>query len=58
VKTFVVFVSGGVVQNVWTDVEEASVEVVDSDNLEADGKWREEREKILDEATAGLSCVF
>jgi hypothetical protein len=58
VKKFVVFVSGGVVQNVWTDVENASVDVVDFDNLEAEGKWREEREKILDEATAGLRCVF
>jgi len=53
----VVFVDGGNVQEVYSNDLGIDVEIVDFDNLEAEGKWSDERHEILDRATEGLDPV-
>lgn len=46
----VIFVQGGVVQEVRSTSKDIEVDLVDFDNLEAEGKGRDERIKIGDKA--------
>lgn len=54
----VIYVDGGNVQGVYSTKETVEVELVDFDNLRADGKDYEERDRILDEARRGLHGIF
>lgn len=59
VAKVVVYVFGGNVQGVYTDhPENVQVEVVDADNLEAEGKTEKQIDSTVDEARAGLTCIY
>lgn len=48
----VAYVEGGILHNVWSSSENVSIEVVDYDDLEAEGLDSEERTEKLEEAKA------
>jgi len=56
----VIYVDGGTVQTVFTDgdPDQFEVELVDFDNLEAEGRDRVERETMLKNAAKGMSAIF
>ncbi len=53
----VIEVLGGCVQNVFADGD-VTVELIDGDNLKAEGKSSEEIEALLDAACANMMQVF
>ena len=54
----VIIVSGGVVQDVFADYPDVHVEVLDHDNLEAEGLDSDKRDELQERETAGLKCVY
>ena len=54
----VVVINGGVLDSVYSNDRQLTVELVDHDDLEAEGKWRDEREAIESEATDGLFSIY
>lgn len=54
----VICVEGGNVQGVYSTDDNIAVELVDFDNLEAEGQNWVERYRVLDEATIGLHAVL
>jgi hypothetical protein len=53
----VIVVDGGNVQDAYSTDPELEIELVDFDNLEADGKTRDERDLMSGNATAGLHGI-
>lgn len=54
----VIFVDGGNVQGVYSTKSNIDVELVDFDNLRAEGKDEDERYRILGDTTKDLHGIF
>jgi len=58
ITQIVICVEGGVVQTVYSNQLNTRVEVVDYDNLEVQGKTRQQATTIGKQATDGLECIY
>lgn len=54
----VIYVDGGNVQGVYSSDEKVEVEIIDFDNLRAEGKNMQQRYDVLEGASRGLHGVF
>lgn len=54
----VIFVDGGNVQGVYSTSLNVEVELIDFDNLRAEGRDEDARHRTLGEAIETLHCVF